>query len=249
MTSSTTINTLSAGKNCMAPFIPIPDLLPVLHPDSLHTYRTRKVAKPYFRDWTSMNHHRGKLWLSSPKLFKAGSALYYPNMQGYTLANTSGMSDTTSVLSGKISIVSVFTGLWAEEQAKTFVSEEANPELARIVEGANVRRVWINIEEDWMRAGLLRLFLGGLRKKIRESEWGRYFVVRRGLEDAVRQDMGMVNAKIGYVYLVDERCKIRWAGSGDAGEGEREGLLGCVRRLVDVGKGTKESVGLKGSKK
>lgn len=196
-----------------------------------------------------MNHHRGKLWLSSPKLFKAGSALYYPNMQGYTLANASKMSDTTSILSGKISIVSVFTGLWAEEQAKTFVSEEANPELKRIVDGTDVQRVWINIEEDWMRAGLLRLFLGGLRRKIRESEWGRYFVVRRGLEDAVRQDMGMVNAKIGYVYVVDEKCKIRWAGSGDAGEGEREGLSGCVSRLVDVKNGAKEIGGPKGSKR
>lgn len=193
-----------------------------------------------------MNHHRGKLWLSSSKLFKAGSALYHPNMQGYTLANASEMCDTTSVLSGKISIVSVFTGLWAEEQAKTFVSEEVNPELNRVVDETGVQRVWINIEEDWMRAGLLRLFLGGLRKKIREGEWGRYFVVRRGLEDAVRQDMGMVNAKIGYVYLVDEKCKIRWAGSGDAGEGEREGLSGCVRRLVDVRNGARETGAPKG---
>jgi len=191
-----------------------------------------------------MNHHRGKLWLSSPKLFKADSALYFPNMQGYTLADSSGMSDTTSVLSGKISIVSIFTGIWAEDQTKTFVGEEANPELKRIVEEMGVQMVWINIEEDWMRAGLLRLFLRGLRKKVDVEGWGRYVVVRRGFEDAVRQDVGMVNGKIGYVYLVDERCRIRWAGSGDANPGEREGFVGCVRRLIEPGSGAKETVGV-----
>lgn len=196
-----------------------------------------------------MNQHRGKLWLSSSKLFKADSALYFPNLQGYNLAASSVVSDTTSVLSGKISIVSVFSGLWAEEQTKTFVGEELNPELMSVGESMGVQRVWINIEEDWMRAGLLRLFLGGLRKKLREGEWGRYFVVRRGVKYGVRQDVGMVNGKIGYVYLVDERCRIRWAGSGDAGPGEREGLVGCVRRLIEVEKGTKATVGVKGLKR
>lgn len=160
-------------------------------------------------------------------------------MRGYTLADPSGVYDTTSVLAGKVSIVSVFSGLWAEEQTRTFVG---NAELTR------VQRVWVNIEEDWMRAGLLRLFLGGLRKRF-GGEGGRYFVVRRGVEDGVRRDVGMVNGKIGYVYLVDERCRIRWAGSGDAGPGEREGLVGCVRRLVEVEKGIKETVGVKGLKR
>ena len=114
-----------------------------------------------------MRHHRGKLFLSSPKLFKAESALYFPNMQGYTLAKPSSMEDTTSVFSGKISIVSVFSGLWAENQTKTFLAEAQNPGLEQILKemgGQVVQRVWINIEEDWMRAGLVRLFLGGLRK-------------------------------------------------------------------------------------
>ncbi len=189
-----------------------------------------------------MNQHRGKLWLSTPKLLKAESALYFPNLQGYTLANASGVVDTTNVLGGKISIVSVFSGLWAEEQTRSFVGGVSELDWGR------VQRVWINIEDDWMRAGLLRLFLGRLRRGLGEEEWGRYFVVRRGVEHGVRQDVGMVNGKIGYVYLVDERCRIRWAGSGDAGPGEKEGLVSCARRLVEVEKGMKEIVSVKGLK-
>ena len=189
-----------------------------------------------------MRHHRGKLFLSSPKLFKAETSLYFPNMQGYTLANKSDMTDTTNVLTGKISIISVFSGLWAENQTKTFVGKEQNPELENVVEqlkAEGVQRVWINIEEQWMRAGLVRLFLGGLKKMLKMEEWGRYFVVRKGVEEDVKMDIGMVNSKIGYVYLVDERCRVRWVGSGDAVDGEGQGLVGGVRRLVEAAKHTK----------
>lgn len=178
-----------------------------------------------------MRYHRGKLWLSSPKLFKAESALYFPNMQGYTLAKTSEMANTTSVFSGKISIVSVFSGLWAENQTKTFVDGAVEDAMER-AKGEGVQRVWINIEEDWMKAGLIRLFLGGLKKRLGEEEWGRYFVVRRGVGEQVKQDLGMANGKIGYVYLVDEKCRVRWAGSGDAGEGEVAGLVSGLLKLA-----------------
>ena len=189
-----------------------------------------------------MRHHRGKLFLSSPKLFKADSALYFPNMQGYTLTNASEMADTTSVFTGKISVVSVFSGLWAENQTKTFAGKVQNPELESILEemkSQGAQKVWINIEEDWIRAGLVRMFLGNLRRMLRKEEWGRYFVVRRGVDEDSKQDIGMVNRKIGYVYLVDEKCRIRWAGSGEAAPGEQESLLAGVRRLVEAAKGAK----------
>jgi hypothetical protein len=44
--------------------------------------------------------------------------------------------------------------------------------------------------------------------------------------------MGLLNSQVGYVYLVDSSCKIRWAGSGHAWEGEVAGLNAAVQRLV-----------------
>lgn len=208
--------------------------------------RTKKVAKPYFREWTSMRHHRGKTFLSPPRLFKAESARYFPNMMGYTLAAPAQNTSTTEVLSGKTSIVSVFSGSWAEQQTLTFVGEKQNPALTREVRAEGLQRVWINVEEDWMKAGLIRMFLGSSKKGKSGEEWGRSFVIRRGVGDDVKDSIGMANGKVGYVYLVDGGCKIRWAGSGDAEIGEREGLAGVVRRLVessrkpDAGKNVKE---------
>ena len=37
--------------------------------------------------------------------------------------------------------------------------------------------------------------------------------------------MGMVNSRIGYVYLVDENMRIRWAGCAEAKDEEARGLL------------------------
>ena len=43
----------------------------------------------------------------------------------------------------------------------------------------------------------------------------------------------MMNHKIGYVYLLDENCRIRWAGSGPAEEGELDALNNGVRKLIE----------------
>lgn len=61
-------------------------------------------------------------------------------------------------------------------------------------------------------------------------------MVRRGLTDELRMDIGFINRRVGYVYLVDWDCKIRWAGSGNAEAEEREGLVNAVKRLTDAWK-------------
>lgn len=60
----------------------------------------------------------------------------------------------------------------------------------------------------------------------------------------LREPMGMVNKHIGYVYLVDNNCKIRWAGCGLALNDEALALQNCTRvllqRLARENKGEKE---------
>jgi ATPase complex subunit ATP10 len=49
----------------------------------------------------------------------------------------------------------------------------------------------------------------------------------------VREDLGMVNKHVGYVYLVDEMCKVRWAGCADAKVEEAKALEKCTGILLD----------------
>ncbi|KAI9797614.1 MAG: Mitochondrial ATPase complex subunit atp10 [Piccolia ochrophora] len=192
---------------------------------------TKKMATPYFREWTNMRYSRGKTFLSPRTLFRAERSLYFPNLHGRTL-EASKLTDTTPVLQGKVSVVAVFSGVWAERQMATFMdSEVVKAALARNTDV--VQRVDINVEEDMLKAGLIRLFLPGLRSRVGRERHGRYFLVRRGVSEDVKEAIAMGNGKVGYVFLVDAACRIRWAGSGNASEGEREALAGGVQRLVE----------------
>ncbi|KIX95627.1 uncharacterized protein Z520_08747 [Fonsecaea multimorphosa CBS 102226] len=204
----------------------------------------RTFFRPYFQEWRRVDHFKGKSFVSNPRLFKREKALYFPNIWGQTLAaegdGPQGGRDTTPVLMGKVSVIAMQSGHWAEEQVDTFVSVKSNPELNKMIEESNghLQRVDINLQGDWIRALLVKMFSGRLRKTIPEERWGKYFMIklprdiRRGLNDETRDAIGLLNSQVGYVYLVDSSCKIRWAGSGHAWEGEVQGLNAAVQRLL-----------------
>ncbi|KAK4237868.1 ATP10 protein-domain-containing protein [Achaetomium macrosporum] len=199
-------------------------------------YLKSKISRPYFRDWRNLQFHQGKTFLSPPRLFRAGLSLYFPNLHGRTLAKTPSAkaADTTPLLEGRASVVSIFSGMWAENQARTFTSRDENPALHELL-AANAGRaqlVQVNVEEDMLKAWLIRLFMGSLRRKVGEENWDKYFIVRRGITDEIRESIGLLNSKVGYTYLVDHQCRIRWAGSGPAEPEEREGLVKGLRRIL-----------------
>jgi ATPase complex subunit ATP10 len=206
--------------------------------------RTHKISKPYFREWSNMRLHKGKSFLAPPRLFKSDKALYFPNFHGQTLTKDKKLLDTTPVLEGKVSVVSVFSSAWAENQAATFVSEQNNPGLHQIIKssGGSAQLIRVNIEENWLKAAIVRFFMPGLRKKLGFDNWGRYFLVVKGVTEDTRDSIGLLNSKVGYTYLLDGECRIRWAGSGRAEGDETESLVTGVRRLVEEVKTRQEKV-------
>lgn len=83
-----------------------------------------------------------------------------------------------------------------------------------------------------MKAWLVRMFMGNLRREMGEENYGKYFLVRRGVTDLVRESIGLLNMKVGYTYLVDFECRIRWAASGPALPEEVEGLNKGMQKLA-----------------
>lgn len=196
---------------------------------------TQKISRPYFRDWSNMQYHEGKSFLAPPRIFKADRSLYFPNFFGRTLSKTDpGPHDTTPTLSGKTSVVAVFSSAWAERQVDSFVSAEANPTLHRILDGGDraAQLVRLNIEDNAGKAWLIRLFAGSLRRRVGESNWDRYFVVRNPVSTEISESIGILNARVGYVYLVDSDCRIRWAASGNSEPEERSSLVKGLQRLL-----------------
>lgn len=191
----------------------------------------------YFRDFKNIRKYRsGKVFMANPKLFRKEGALYFPNLHGETLAESK--ADTTPVLKSKVSVVNVYSSNWGEMQAQTFTSKKANPQLAQLLEDNKdvAQMVDINIEENTMKAWLIALFQWRLRRQRPKEDWGKYFVIRKGVSDRVRESIGLLNGRVGYVYLIDRACKIRWAGSGDAEGTEKDDLTRGFQKLIQESK-------------
>lgn len=131
--------------------------------------------------------------------------------------------------------MSIFSSQWAERQVESFVSKEANPQLHEVLErsGEAAQLVNINYEDNKGKALLVKLFMGSLRKRFAENDWDKYFLVQRGITDEIRESIGLLNSKVGYTYLVDHHCRIRWAGSGPSHPDEVESLTKGLAKLVD----------------
>lgn len=99
--------------------------------------------------------------------------------------------------------------------------------------GELAQRVEINVEDNTLKAWLIRMFMWRMRQTMPTEQHGRYFLVRKGFTDSLKEAIGIMNGKVGYVFLLDENCRIRWAGSGPAEEGELEGLNNGIRKLVE----------------
>ncbi|KAI5866845.1 ATP10 protein-domain-containing protein [Durotheca rogersii] len=206
----------------------------------------KKLLRPYFRDWGNLSFHKGKTFIAPPRPFKRELSLFFPNLRGATpLAGDRGPRDTTPALRGRVSVVSVFSGAWAERQAGSFAAAESNPELERALErgGGRARRAWVNVEENALKRALVRLFAGAARRRVGEPDRDRYFLVARGVTDDIRERLGLLNRSVGYVYLLDADCRIRWAGSGPSEDHERRGLANAVLHLLEEEESLKKASG------
>ncbi|RMX87273.1 hypothetical protein D0868_15009 [Hortaea werneckii] len=193
--------------------------------DDFHNYEkhlerrarmTKQIAKPYFRDWSNMRFHKGK----RAERLQSGD--------GY-----GGLGrDTCEAMAGKVSVVSLGGNEWADRQVATWTKE--NPELDAVLKenGDVAQRVCISYEENWAKWHILNLFgAGNLRKGLSLEEQRRFFLVRRGLSEIMKEAIGLLNDKGGYVYLVDQECRIRWAGSAEAEDREKEWMVRGLKKL------------------
>lgn len=210
---------------------------------------TKQIAKPYFRDWSNLRFHKGKIFKSNERLFRSDASLWFPNFYGKTLRKDEPVGDkkdgyrglgrdTCEVMDRKVSIVSIVSSTWAQGQVDSFISKEQNPELHQVLkEHSDVaQQVWINHENNTLKWWLLQMFRGNLRRQRTKQEHRRYFMVRRGVDEMMKEAIGLLNDKVGFVYLVDTDCKIRWAGSAEAEPSERESMVKGLRRLIQEAK-------------
>lgn len=105
----------------------------------------------------------------------------------------------------------------------------------------------INHQSNPLKSFLLQLFISGLKRAMPEHRWSGYMIAGGewgGVSPSQRpvicllsvpqlkEPLGVTNKHVGYIYLVDPACKIRWAGNAYATEEERAGLRKAVAVLM-----------------
>lgn len=112
------------------------------------------------------------------------------------------------------------------------------------------QRVQINLQGNLVKSFLVSLFASGIRKTLPESLWPTYLISSQNIEYVtlhlfrvseahayfyryLREPLGIANRHVGYVYLVDPKLKIRWAGCADPKAEEIAALRTCTSVLLD----------------
>ena len=87
----------------------------------------------------------------------------------------------------------------------------------------NYQFVQINLQENIAKAFLVSLYRSSLRRSIPKELHSTYILSKQNLEYE-REPLGMNNRHIGFVYLLDQDLRVRWAGGGLATPVESESL-------------------------
>ncbi|KAM0750509.1 hypothetical protein T439DRAFT_254080 [Meredithblackwellia eburnea MCA 4105] len=190
-------------------------------------HRVKEVSKGYFHDYNELRHVGGKGWIAPTTLIRSDLAHYFPDIEGVRLSDKA-QTHTVDLFAGKASVVVVSSFQSSEEHINSFV----RPTLSDLSENPLFQYVYINLQENPLKGFLVTMFLSSLRKRIPNEQQASYILSHQSLE-YLREPMGMTNKHVGYVFLVDEVGKIRWAGCSWATPEEEESLRKCAWVLVE----------------
>ncbi|KAG8960842.1 Mitochondrial ATPase complex subunit atp10 [Tulasnella sp. 419] len=211
----------------------------------------KEAGKGYYEDLIKAvkGGYGGKMWLAPKAMIRADvspnpnlaiiqighrlktinmdlqKALYFPDIAGTSL--TGEKQHTTSLCAGKISLVAIQSTQVADEHVKSFVKGLVNDYQSE----PNFRFLQINLQENPLKAMVVRLSQGALRKTVPKEQHETYLISSQNME-MLRQPLGMENKHVGFVYLLDEDLKVRWAACGFAKEEETKALHQCVGILL-----------------
>jgi len=203
----------------------------------------KEATKGYFHDLNATRKYGGKTWIAPSKMireevrFKSRNlcfvnnvrqaALYFPNIIGKSLDN-GVKTHSTNLCAGKVSVVSMLSTKISELQTASLV----DPTNDLFISNPSYRFVQVNLQENLLKSLLVSMFLASIRKTVPPHLQPTYLVSNQNME-YVREALGMVNKHIGYVYLLDERLRVRWAACGDAKPEETEALRTSVGVLLN----------------
>ncbi|KAF8903323.1 ATP10 protein-domain-containing protein [Gymnopilus junonius] len=204
----------------------VKDYLQTENLEAQRRHLVKEATKGYFHDLNMTRKHGGKTWIAPKVLIREDKALYLPNLTGSSLDDGT-KKDTTTMCFGRITALAILGTQISEAHAQSFTYRTN----ARYGQNPLYQYVQINVQENLLKAFLVKLYARSLRVTVPKGQQPNYLISSQNLE-YLRDPMGMTNSKVGYVYLIDENLRIRWGGSADATLQEAESLENCTGVLL-----------------
>lgn len=178
----------------------------------------------FFDDAKEVVKKGAKLWTASNAVIPVEMAKMLPAINGDSLNGTK-VDLIPLAQKYNVSLVSWVFSAFGEPHVKSFI----DPFMKRM-DGGDVGLIQLNIEEKWIKMP----FLWGMRPWIKAhtlpDRRDNYLTCFKDLGDTKR-DIGISNAVLGWVTLVDKFGRIRWVAHGLATEEEIETLIGLASQL------------------
>lgn len=190
------------------------------------------IAHSPFYESKSFANTKGKIFSPPISYFKQDRAKYFPSFLATPLLGKA--QELYDMLANKVSIIRIFSTLSGETCTKTYVGDYLDREGYEELQAKfpNSQIIDLCIPQSKVKSLFVSLGSLSVRRTIPESRLDKYFIIPHGYFDVdTRQILKCDNTCSGYLYVVDEQGKIRWATSGNATESEMEIFFKCLRGL------------------
>lgn len=177
----------------------------------------------------------GKIFKPPPSYFKRDKAKYFPNFEANTLNGKH--VELSKLLAGKVNILRVFSTLSGENCVNSYFEID---HLNYLNEGYEefkkkypcVQIVDLNMPEGMLKSFFVNLAKSNIKKKIQPERIGSYLIAPSNtFSSSIREALKCDNLCSGYIYLLDDKSRIRWATSGFATDQEFALMWKCVKGL------------------
>lgn len=185
-----------------------------------------------FYDFKGFHNTKGKVFRPPISYFKREKSKYFPNIAGTTLAGDYKTLD--QLLKGKVTLLRVYTSIQGEKCVNSYVedylSQQGYDEFLKKYPRAQI--VDLNVAQSWIKGLFVSFAKSNLRKLVPPLRQGKYFMLpNKMFSQQVRRNLQCENEVAGYLYLLDDEGRIRWASSGFTDEKESEVLWRAVKGI------------------
>lgn len=193
------------------------------------------LAHSAFYETKSFNNTKGKIFTPPISFFRRDKSKHFPEFVAPTLENKSQL--LYDLLKGKVSFVRIFSTVSGETCADSYFKRDGknylNGDYNELVgKHPNVQIIDINIPQNIVKGLFVKLSRNSIKSQLPRERYNNYYIVLESLFSYdVKQDLLCDNACSGYIYLVDQMGRLRWATSGTANDSEVELLWKCYRGL------------------